>query len=253
MPSSPSLSVLIPTIDEAESLRETVGCIFESLDRDILEVLPIVGERSTDATHDMCQRLRETYGGRIRTVSQTLPRLGGAFRAGISVAEGSRIVLMFADLESDPHVVPEMLAASRTRPGTIVSASRWLRASRFVGYPPAKLVLNFLFQRLCRAVSCSGLTDFTYGFRLYPSPVLKGIDWREVDHGFVLEAILRPVLARVPVLEVPAVWRARHEGCCRPRYRQYARYLPVLFRHMRSTGHRSKVIPRSPVQPEPSR
>jgi len=91
-----------------------------------------------------------------------------------------------------------------------------------VRYGRIKLVLNYFFQRLCFCplVSNSRLTDFTYGYRLYPSDVLKNSGWQESDHAFVLETILKPLLDHVSVKEVPTVWKQRKEGERRSRFRQ---------------------------------
>ena len=227
---SASLSVLIPTLDETDSLAQTVEVLLADLGLEITEVLLIVGERTTRPTREVCAWLHAAHGRRVRSIQQSLPLLGGAFRSGIAAATGSQMVLMFADLESDPHAVPDMVAAAKANPGSVISASRWLRRGSFVGYGRSKLVLNFCFQRLCAVASRSRLTDFTYGFRLYPSSILKGTDWQETDHAFVLETILRPLLEHVPVQEVAAVWRSREEGDRRSRFKQYLHYLPTLLR-----------------------
>jgi len=136
---------------------------------------------------------------------------------------------MFADLESDPHVVAALVSAAEVEPSSIISASRWLKKRSFVGYGPGKLILNYCFQRICALVCQYKLTDFTYGFRLYPSSILKNHHWEETDHAFVMESILKPLLDGVPVREVAAVWTARREGTRRSRFRQYLQYIPTLL------------------------
>lgn len=164
----------------------------------------------------------------MEVVKQSLPFLGGAFRAGIEVAKGSHILLMFADLESDLRAVPAMALAAEQDPGAVISASRWLPPGRFIRYGRFKLVLNYCFQRLCALACHCNLTDFTYGFRLYPSTVLQKNTWKETDHAFVLESLLKPLLANVPIREVSAVWMRRRDGRRHCRFRQYSRYLITL-------------------------
>jgi len=231
------VSVLVPTIDETESLVETVREVVEDARPAVLEVVIVTCERTTSRTLAACADLRNKYGEQVAIVRQTLPHLGGAFRSGIEAAHGSRIVLMFADLESDPHLVSEMAAAADAEPTAIISASRWLRRGGFVRYVRMKLVLNFCFQHFCALICHRHLTDFTYGFRLYPASVLRSYEWQETDHAFVLESILKPLNDGIRVREVPAVWTARKEGERRSRSKQYLRYLPTLARIV--TGSKS--------------
>ncbi len=226
------LSILVPTIDENASLRETVEALMcdPKLNSDILEIILVTGINTSDGTLRTCQELENVYDPRVYRITQQLPMLGGAFRSGIAKARGSHVVTMFADLESDPRLVPSLVSESKAFPGSIISASRWIRGGGFRDYGLFKLILNCLFQRVCRLACNAIVTDFTYGFRIYPSPVLKGIPWRETDHAFVLEAILRTHFHRVPIREVPAIWSPRREGRHRPLFRQYLRYLPTVCR-----------------------
>ena len=179
MSSSPSLSILIPTIEETNSLVETVRSLFSEPRLNICEVLIITGENTTEPTLKACRGLGARYGERVRTIKQFLPSLGGAFRSGIDAAAGSQIVLMFADLESDPHVVAALVSAAEVEPSSIISASRWLKKRSFVGYGPAKLILNYCFQRLCALVCQYKLTDFFGMMGLFClntlSPSLPGV------------------------------------------------------------------------------
>jgi glycosyltransferase involved in cell wall biosynthesis len=236
MNSGPSLSVVIPTIDETDSLTQTVQSLLSPHTLGIREVLLIVAKHTTPETLAVCRGLLNEHRGRVRILEQHLPYLGGAFRAGIAAASGSHIVLMFADLESDPCLVPQMASLAATQPEAIISASRWLRKGSFAGYGHVKLILNYFFQWVCALACNSGLTDFTYGFRLYPSAVLQEAIWNETGHAFVLESILKPLLWNVPVCELPAQWIARKEGTKHSRFFAYSRYLITLIRFLSRHG-----------------
>jgi len=208
MKASYSLSILVPTIDESESLRETVETLMgdPELNPDILEIILVTCDRTSDDTLNTCQELEAAHDYRVCRVTQQLPRLGGAFRSGIARARGTHILTMFADLESDPRLVPWLVSESKAFPDSIISASRWMRGGGFRDYGSFKLVSNYLFQRICGFGSRAKVSDFTYGFRLYPAAVLKEIPWKETDHAFVVEAILRPHFQNIPIREVAAVW-----------------------------------------------
>ena len=227
-----SLSILIPTIDESESLRTTVETLMgdRELYLDILEIILVTCQKTSDATLNTCLELEAAHASRVHRITQRLPRLGGAFRTGLARARGTHVVTMFADLESDPRLVPRLVSESKAFPGSIISASRWMDGGGLRDYGLVKLVLNYLFQRTCRFGCQAKVSDFTYGFRLYPAAVLQGIPWKETDHAFVVEAILQPHFRAVPIREVPAVWTPRKEGRRRFRFKQYLRYVPTVCR-----------------------
>src|SRR5436190_5759624 len=161
-----SLSILIPTIDESASLRETVATLTgnKKLNPDILEIILLTCDKTSDGTLKTCRELEALYAPRVCRVTQQLPRLGGALRSGIACARGTHIAIMFADLESDPRLVPRLVSESKAFPGSIISASRWMRGGGFRDYGLIKLVLNYLFQRICGLGCMANISDYTYGF-----------------------------------------------------------------------------------------
>lgn len=208
-----AVSVVVPVLDEAASLRETVDVVLTENGDDVVEVLVIVCDRTSHEVLTTTEQLRDRYGGqRIRVVSQDLPRLGGALRSGIAAARGTHVITMFSDLESDPASVRPMIDAARLAPAAVISASRWLPGAGFEGYPAGKLLLNRFFQLAFASLFRVPVTDFSFGFRSYPLPLLRSFSWQECGHRFVLESLLRPVLDGVEVVEVPSRWRRRREG-----------------------------------------
>jgi hypothetical protein len=122
------------------------------------------------------------------------------------------------------------VAAAREAPDAVASASRWLPGGRFEGYGRIKLWLNLAFQKLMALAFAAPVTDFTFGYRLYPRRLLERIRWRETYHPFVLESLLVPLLLGVRVVERPAIWRSRTEGVSSWPAVGYAWYLATATR-----------------------
>lgn len=208
-----SVSAIVPFVNERASIQVLVQGLLGEPRSAIGEILIVVGTRTDAATLGELRELAaRDAAGRIVICTQELPGLGGALREGVHRARGSHCLFIYADLESDPAAVPAMVAAARAQPGAVVSASRWLPGGCFEGYGRGKLVLNLLFQKLMAAAFRCRVTDFTFGFRLYPRRFLQSVAWVETRHPFVLESILVPVVGGVPVIEVPTIWRRRQEG-----------------------------------------
>ena len=108
--SAPALSVVVPCFNEEESLAELskrlravcAGCV------DSFEIV-LVDDGSSDATWQVvCALIAETR----TVVGVKLSRNHGhqlALSAGLSVARGERILIIDADLQDPPELLPEML------------------------------------------------------------------------------------------------------------------------------------------------
>ena len=207
-----SLTVILPVINETYLLRETVDTIMRDCPGDIGEFLIVVCNKTTPESLKACEELKQKYGGKIQVFEQTLPFLGGAMRDSFGRAAGSHTLMMASDLETPPDKVKDFIAAAKGRPDVIVTGSRWLRGGGFAGYSPLKYLLNFVFQKLFSLLYWTNLSDLTYGYRLFPTVLLKEIRWEELRHPFLLETIIKPLRLGIKVLEVPTPWRPRSEG-----------------------------------------
>ncbi len=229
-PSEPrfeSLSVILPVMNETTSLLSTVEQLVGGLGTDLGELIVVWSPRTTGASREAIERLGDKDGPlaaasrppgvappRLVLHEQHLPFLGGAMREAFELASCSHVVMMASDLETDPATVPEMVRVSKARPDAVVTASRWMGSGggRFEGYNPAKLVLNAVFQHLFKLLYRTELSDLTYGFRLFPTWLVRSIAWEELRHPFLFETLIKPLRLGVAVIEVPTQWKSREEG-----------------------------------------
>ena len=222
------LSVILPVVTETDSLDETARVLQEGSDSDISEVLVVVCERTTGESLARCERLADRFGDRLRIHRQMLPYLGGAMREAFHLSTASHVLMMASDLETDPRIVPELIATAKAHPRAIVTASRWASGGGFTGYGLVRVGLNWLFQRLTSVVYGSHLTDATFGYRLFPAPLVKAISWEGLRHELLLETVLKPLRLGVEVVEVATQWTPRHEGESQNSLRTQARYIRTL-------------------------
>lgn len=232
-------TILVAAINETFSLRETVETLLSSPDG-IREIILLLSPTKTSpecrAVAEEIAAKSETQKSRdsaplVRIVFQTRPFVGGAYRDGFEVARGSHVVMMSADLETDPATVPAMLEEARRNPGAIVPTSRWSAGGGFSGYGTAKRLCNALFQIFFRVLYGTRLTDLTFGFRVFPLATMRAIAWRELAHPFFLESCLAPLRLGVPFTkEIPARWVSRTEGVSQNTFLANFRYFRTAFR-----------------------
>jgi glycosyltransferase involved in cell wall biosynthesis len=207
-----SATIVLPVMNETVSLEKTVEIIRQNAGDRVREFLIVVCERTTPEAMATVARLRKDLGEQVVVHHQSLPFLGGAMREAFDLARGSHIIMMASDLETDPNLVPSLIAEEEKNPSGIVTASRWLSGGGFHGYSKVKLVCNWLFQQLFAVLYATRLSDMTFAYRIFPVKLVQSIRWDELRHPFLFETLIKPMRLGVPVVEVPSVWSARTEG-----------------------------------------
>jgi glycosyltransferase involved in cell wall biosynthesis len=223
------VSVILPVMDETTSLRETVRILREENSNTIGEILIVVCGKTTSAARGTALDLELRDSELIRMREQKRPFLGGAMRDAFEWAQGTHVLMMASDLETDPRTVKELIATA-AQGYDVVTATRWSADGGFSGYSPVKFVLNWVFQNSFRVLYGTSLSDLTYGFRIFRSDLVKQIRWEELRHPFLLETILKPLRLGAKTKEIPTVWRERTEGVSHNEFWRNFLYFRIALR-----------------------
>jgi glycosyltransferase involved in cell wall biosynthesis len=227
-----NVSIIIAAFNETHSLRETVEIIQRTCQTsDIREIILAVSPRSTPACLHVCDELEQNPVLPIRRCVQDLPGAGGAYRDAFHVAQGSHLILMASDLETNPHDVHRIITAAKEAPAAVICTTRWaVRSSFRKGYNPVKLVANYFFQKIFRLLYHTDLTDLTFGYRLMPTILAKRIFWEETRHPFFLETIVKPLRLGIKTVEITTTWEPRQEGESQNSFWRNFLYFPIGFK-----------------------
>ncbi|HEX7185729.1 MAG TPA: glycosyltransferase family 2 protein [Thermoanaerobaculia bacterium] len=179
------VSVLVPVMDEAETVRELAARVADTLDRigRSFEII-FVDDGSSDGTP---LRVREAHEADSRVKLVRLRRNFGkaaALSAGFDIARGRVIITMDGDLQDDPEEIPRFLEAIETKDLDLVSG--WKRQRRD---PASKRLPSRLFNWVTRQLAGVDLHDFNCGFKAYRREVLEQISVYGELHRYI------PVLA----------------------------------------------------------
>ena len=225
------VSVILPVINETFSLEKTVEIIIKNSKEDISEIIIVVSkEKTNDDSLKLINHLKTTkYPNLINTYFQTLPFIGGAIQKGFEMSTGTHIIMMASDLETDPNDVKILINLSKLNPCSIITANSWIKGGSFKKYNIIKFYFNFLFQLMLRCIFLTKLSDMTYGFRIFPANLVKEIKWQELKHPFLLETILKPLLMKVNIIEIPSKWEARLEGTSQNSFIENFRYIKTAI------------------------
>src|SRR5438270_575669 len=97
------VSLLIPVFSESASLRTTVEILAATLTGIDFEILLLVHKDSDPQCLATCEELASRWP-RVRVEMQRrYPGQGWAYREGFDAAAGTHLLLMNADLETDPR------------------------------------------------------------------------------------------------------------------------------------------------------
>jgi glycosyltransferase involved in cell wall biosynthesis len=232
MNNEPSLavSVLVPVINEVESLRETIQVVMKNSSPDIAEILILTADRTEKESLAVIEEMKNEFGDRIREHRQSRPFLGGALGEGFEHALGDYVLMMASDLETDPSLVPELIEVARQTGADIVCTTRWSQGGSFEGYHPVKWALNWAFQKFFSTLFHTRLTDLTFGYRLYKKRALDGIIWEEMRHGFLFESLIKPLAAGARAVEIPTHWTPRVDAESTATWGIYWGYFRIGFK-----------------------
>ncbi len=160
MNESPTLSLVLPCLNEASHIADSVRVIARTLDEIGLEYeFILVDDGSTDATWSELQRLASEFP---RIQGLRLSRRFGkehALCAGLEAVRGDAVIVMDADLQHPPSLLPAMVRAWRDEGFEVVEAVKEDRGKESL---PARLEAG-LFYSLLRRLSgfdLSGASDF---------------------------------------------------------------------------------------------
>ena len=205
MERSRSVSVIIPALDEEQS----IGAVIEAIPRDVVGEVIVVDGGSQDATRDIAR----DRGARV--VREPLRGYGRACARGVAEARGDVVVIIDGDGAADPKEVPALVGPVLAGTADLVLGSR-LHPSRAADVPAAAMPIhqrlgNELAAFLVRVFHGVAVTDLS-PFRAARREMLVALPVRDLTYGWPTEVIVRAARARWRILEVPVSCRARTGG-----------------------------------------
>ena len=176
----PEFSVVVPAFNEAPGLGAFHARLRAVMDRlGVWEVI-YIDDGSTDATRAVIDALRR---GDPHVAVLGLSRNFGkeiATTAGLDHARGDATIVIDADLQDPPEVIPALVAAWR-RGFDMVNAQRRVRQ----GETPLKRLTAHLFYRVMRHAGRVKLPADTGDFRLMSRRVVAAVAQLREQHRFM--------------------------------------------------------------------
>ena len=223
-----SLTIILPIIDEIESLKKTIDIICKHNPNEDIKFLFVCHKNKTSTKSiATCDHYIKNNSSKFKLIYQNLPNLGGAIRNGFKEVDTSHCVMVSSDLETDPYTIKKMIYYIKKSPNSIITGNRWGSEKNFYNYGKLKIFLNFVFQKAFSILYNTKLKDLTFGYRLFPTNVVQDIKWEMYDHSLMFETILKPLKLKIEIIEVNSVWKKRKEGKSSNIFYNYIKYFYI--------------------------
>jgi len=191
---SPTVSVVIPTLNEAKNLPH----VLPRIPQWIYEVI-IVDGRSTDDTVEVAKSLLPN----VRIVMEKAKGKGAALRAGFNAAKGDIIVMLDADGSMAPEEITVFV-------GALIAGADFVKGSRFMqggGTDDMELhrnIGNKGLMLLARMLFGGHYTDLCYGYSAFWRRTLGDLDLQSNGFEIETEMNVRALKVGLRVAEVPS-------------------------------------------------
>jgi dolichol-phosphate mannosyltransferase len=206
------LSIVIPTFNERQNVRELIGRVETALAGISWEMI-FVDDDSPDGTSAEVKSIA-ARDSRIRCIRRIGRRgLSSACIEGMLASAAPTLVVMDADLQHDETRIPAMLEALESHGADLVIASRYTAGGTVGDWNRQRAFMSRLATRLSRIVCRQEISDPMSGFFMIRANAIDSCVRRLSGKGF---KILLDVVASSPealtVAEVPYTFRQRLYG-----------------------------------------
>ncbi|MGW5157846.1 glycosyltransferase family 2 protein [Nonomuraea wenchangensis] len=199
---SPTVSVVVPAMNEAENLPHVFATIPQWIDEIVL-----VDGNSTDDTVAVAKRLRPN----VKVVTQTGKGKGDALAAGFAACTSDIIVMIDADGSTDGREIINFVGALVTG-ADFVKGSRYASGGGSDDLTVNRRLGNKVLTGIVNVMYNTKYTDLCYGYNAFWA---RHLDVLNLDcDGFEVETLMnvRAAKAGLKVHEVPSHERNRIHG-----------------------------------------
>ncbi|MER5466223.1 glycosyltransferase family 2 protein [Streptomyces sp. NPDC002668] len=226
-----AVTIIIPTFNESGNVGELLRRLTDSVPSRLPCEVVFVDD-STDDTPDVIRSAAQDCPFPVTLLHRETPvgGLGGAVVEGIKSAGSDWIVVMDADLQHPPALVPELVAAGERSGADLVVASRYIRGGSRAGLAGgyriavsrgATWLTKGLFPGRLR-----GISDPMSGFFAIRRHVVTADVLKPLGYKILLELAVR--CRPEKVAEVPFVFQDRFAGESKSTAKEGLRFLGHL-------------------------
>jgi dolichol-phosphate mannosyltransferase len=207
------LSVVIPARDEEGCIASTVEHLHLELRlHDVPHEIVVVDDGSGDRTWSILEQLKLRLPNLVPTQNTGPHGFGRAIIWGLNRAQGDGVVIMMADESDDVRDVVRYWNVLNEG-YDCVFGSRFMPGGGVIDYPPLKLFLNRIANKLLQLFFRLDYNDITNAFKAYRKTTIDGCRPLIARHfNLTVEIPLKAVVRGYTWKSLPITWRNRRTG-----------------------------------------
>lgn len=199
------ISVIIPTLNEAENIAITLEQVQQAL-KDFEHELVVIDDNSEDKTAEVAKECA-IYSKLIIIVRKERRDLSKSIKEGFKHAKGEIILVMDADQSHDPSLIPNMLK-QLDKKTDIVIGSRLMQGGRVEDWPWHRRLVSIVGRNLARPLT--SVSDPMSGFFIIRKKVLNNGELTPLGYKILLEILVKGNYKRIK--EIPITFKTRKKG-----------------------------------------
>lgn len=215
------LAVIIPTLNEADSISEVLESIRNNLPG-VRYSICVADGGSTDGTIEIVKKMSDSDPN-IYLIHQIKDRPGNQRNAGARLALEWLVKntshTVFTEVDSDgAHSAKELmngvLAVSSLKFDFVIG-SKYLYGSKVIGRSLYRRIISSCYSFLARILFSNRLRDYSNSYRFYSYDAAKLILSRKATYSspiYLLEILIICMSNKLRILELPSTYSERNTG-----------------------------------------
>ncbi|MEI7758806.1 MAG: polyprenol monophosphomannose synthase [bacterium] len=217
------LAIAIPTLNEKDNIKPLVVSIFEECKntKNYTFTILFIDDQSSDGTLKVIKRMAKIFNYpdfKIIYISRKPNNgLAGAYKEGITSLLNSDydyIIQMDADLSHNPKYLRNFIVTSKNHINFVLG-SRYIVGGSTPDWSTHRRLLSVLGNYYSRLLLGNKITDYTGGFNMYSSNLLRKINLdtiKSTGYGFLIELKHKATLNTSSIFEFPIIFSDRVNG-----------------------------------------
>ena len=179
--SSVNISIVIPLLNEEESLKELMEWINNSLSSNFTYEVLFIDDGSTDKSWEIIRELHEHYKDIVKGIRfQRNYGKSAALQIGFGRVRGDVVITMDADLQDSPEEIPELYRMVTEDDYDLVSGWKKVRHD-----PLSKTIPTKIYNGFTGWMSGVKLHDMNCGLKAYKRRVVQSVELYGDMHRYI--------------------------------------------------------------------
>lgn len=221
------ITIIIPTLNEAKNLNELFKRIHSNVKKLGAYEIVIVDSNSQDNTLALARELAKKYP--VKAFNTGSLDLSNSIVFGLKHARGDVIVVMDADLQHPPEMLPKLISGIEQKEADIVIASRFAKGAR-IDFGISRTIVSkvFMFMSHLCCPKTSKIRDTSTGFFAFRKKVVENVKLKPLGFKMLLEILAKGHYSKI--IEIPFHFKEREKGKSKFNFKQTKLTFKHLFR-----------------------